>query len=426
MIYLLKERFTSLLRDSEKYTRTDMVYLARGGFWSFFSQIVGSLASFLVVLLLANFLSKEEFGQYRFVLSLISIIIILTLPGIDPAIIRSIARKTILDFPNIVKTKIWWGLWSAGVSLLISGYYFSRGNTELFLAFAIAALFLPFIESYSVYSSYFKGKEDFKTSATYESISRVFQSAIIILTAIVSKNILWILVAYFAGQLLARLFFYRKTLRDENLQSYTENKNADTIKYGKDLSGTQVVGTLIGNIDKLLVWHFLGAEILAVYYIALTIPKNLILLCNIIPRVAFPRLSQNSWEPSDRNKILRKIFIFLGLLIIPGLAYELLVPFAIPLLFKGYTSSVPAALVLGFLITLTPVNALIDRMLQAMKLVRNILVLQVVALIAFCAMFLVLYEFFGASPIIAAIALVSSEAISFLAGIWLIKKAQTL
>ena len=33
MINKIKNRIYNILRQSEKYTQTDMVYLAKGGFW---------------------------------------------------------------------------------------------------------------------------------------------------------------------------------------------------------------------------------------------------------------------------------------------------------------------------------------------------------------------------------------------------------
>ena len=79
MIKKIKEKIYNLLRWSEKYTKTDMVYLAHGGFWLSFGQIISSLSSFLLAIAFANLLPKETYGNYKYILSIASI-----LPKTDP------------------------------------------------------------------------------------------------------------------------------------------------------------------------------------------------------------------------------------------------------------------------------------------------------------------------------------------------------
>ncbi len=421
----LETKVVKILRKTEQYTKTDMVYVFRSGFWSLFSQGVGSLSSFIVVVLLANLLSKESFGQYRFILSVISVLTLFTLPGVATAITRAIARKQNIHFSRVVKVQIKFGVVGLGVALLMAFFYFFNSNAELAAALFVTAIFLPFIEPFAIYGAYYKGRQDFKTSALYESISRVFQTAVIIIIALITRNIIAILAAFLVGQILARFFFYKKTMKDEKLalmaESIDENHDDDIIRYGKHLSGVQILSTIAANIDKLLVWHFLGAEILAIYYVALTIPKNIVLLCNIIPRIAFPKFSQNTWEPHERAKILRKIMLFSGALIIPAVLYFIVVPFVMPLIFKSYSASLSVAGVLAFLILLSPANAMINQVLQAKKSVNKIIFLQILTLVVFAFVFLILYKNFGPSAMAAAVALIVSEVAPLIAGIFFIR-----
>jgi len=61
----LKDKIYRLLRRSEKYFKTDMVYLAHGGFWLTLGQIISSAASFLLAIAFANLLPKETYGTYK-------------------------------------------------------------------------------------------------------------------------------------------------------------------------------------------------------------------------------------------------------------------------------------------------------------------------------------------------------------------------
>lgn len=422
----LKRRYVRLLRGLEQYTKTDMVYVMKGGFWSFLSQGASSASSALAVIILANLLSKESFGHYRLVLSIASLLSVLALPGINTAFMRSIARGENVDSKRLVKTEIRWGLFSSLVALFIAFYYFLGGTSVLAGALVLTAILLPFLQPFSIYSSYYKGKQDFKTAMIYDSAASVFQSAALIIVALITKSVLAALGAFMAGQIVSSLFFYLKTLRDEKalmvLKSDKEDQSAETIKYGKSLTATQIVGALAGNIDKLFVGYFLGAEILAVYSVALTIPNNIILLFNVIPRIALPKFARNAWEADERSRVIYRLFIFIGALLIPALIYFLLVPHVIPLIFKNYSASIPVAVILSFLILISPVNAVIDGVLTARKLVKRIIFSQTVTLITFVGAFFLMYLRFGPSPVGAAVALIISEVVQFLFGLLLLKR----
>ena len=63
-----------------------MVYLASGGFWTGVGQVSSALASFVSALLFANFLPRETFGVYRYVLTLAGILNSFSLTGLRGAL----------------------------------------------------------------------------------------------------------------------------------------------------------------------------------------------------------------------------------------------------------------------------------------------------------------------------------------------------
>jgi len=58
-----------ILRYSERYTQTDMVYFASGGFWLLLGQFISTISAFLLLIAFANFLPKEVFGTYQYILA---------------------------------------------------------------------------------------------------------------------------------------------------------------------------------------------------------------------------------------------------------------------------------------------------------------------------------------------------------------------
>ena len=74
------------------YTKTDMVYLASGGFWAVFSQLVVSFGTFLLAIAFAHFVSKEAYGEYKYILSIAGILGTFTLNGLATPLIKSLTN----------------------------------------------------------------------------------------------------------------------------------------------------------------------------------------------------------------------------------------------------------------------------------------------------------------------------------------------
>jgi O-antigen/teichoic acid export membrane protein len=81
-----------ILRWSEKYTGTDMVYLAHGSYClSGTSVIIGGI-SFLLALALANLFTKDAYGTYRYALTLFGMLSVASLRAMDTAVTQGAAR----------------------------------------------------------------------------------------------------------------------------------------------------------------------------------------------------------------------------------------------------------------------------------------------------------------------------------------------
>lgn len=419
----MKIRFYNLLSWLSKKTKTDMVYIAERGFWVLASQVGSALSALVVTVVLANILSQEAFGQYRFVLAVIPIIAIFTLPGIGTSMIRSVAKGKKVSFSKIVKAKISYGLLSSLASLLFSAYYLYASNQLLAYAFLVTAIFIPFYETFFIYSFYYKGKQDFKKSAIYESISRIFQAILLVSVVFFSKNIILLIAVFFVGKLLSSLFFYFKTKKDEaeNISlGKAGDADDDTISYGKHLSLIGILGLITSNIDKLFIWHFIGDKELAIYFIALVLPLNIVLVFNVLSRIAFPKFSQNDWEPKRYQNLLKRLGVYGLILLIPTAMYAAFSPWLIPFLFRSYSGSITAATLLSLLIIFSPLNAIIAQVLRAVKEIRQIVLLKSLVIFSFVIAFLFSYQSFGI--LAGAFALLASEFVILIAGTLLLRK----
>lgn len=332
----LKVKTHNFLRWTEQYTKTDMVYLAKGGFWLTLGQGISAISSFLLAIAFANLLPKETYGVYKYILSIAGLLAIPTLNGMNSAIIQATARGFEGSFIPAIKTKIRWGLLGGLFSLILSGYYYSQGNSVLVISFLIAAIFIPFMDSFGAYNALLQGKKLFKTSTQYTILSQLIAISSLIGTLFLTKNLFLIVLAYFTSWTLTRFIFLKITLK-----KFPPNQNQDpkTISYGKHLSLVGIVITIASYIDRLVLFHYLGATQLAIYSIAIAPPEQIKSIFKNLSILTLPKFAQST-KAEIRKTLPYKLFILFALLIGLIIAYTLAAPLLFKILFPKYIESV--------------------------------------------------------------------------------------
>lgn len=346
----LKQKIINILQWSEKYTRTDMIYLTKGGFWLSLGQIISAASRFLLAIAFANLLPKETFGTYKYVLSFAGILTISTLSGMNTAVVRTIAQGFEGCFIPALKTKLRWGVLGTLASLGIAGYYFLNNNIYLTICFLIVAVFLPLMSSFAIYQAFWQGRKRFDIQTKYYIIGQITATGILILTLFLSKNLLLILLAYFVPYTLLRFIFLQISIKKLHLSP--QRQDPQTISYGKHLSLVGVIGSIAGHLDKILIWHFLGAGSLAIYAFAILPPLVIKDVLKSIAGLALPKFSQRSKEELKAHlpkKILRISLLAIFIIIL----YALLTTPIYKIFFPQYLDSITYSRV--FIILLAPI-----------------------------------------------------------------------
>ena len=336
MINFIKEKTVAALKWSEQYTKTDMIYLAKGGFWLSLNQGISSLGALILSIAFANLLPKESFGIYKYVLSVCSILMIPSLNGILTSFNRSVAMGNEGDLKEGLKTQIKWSLIGSGASIAIALYYFLQQNQTLFFCFLIAAIFLPIFSNFNIYTSLLTGRKNFRLFSLLGISEVIFGIIVITLTLIFTKNPILIVFSYFIAYSFIRVVFLFKTLK-----KYPPNNNKDPemISYGKHLTVMRIVGEIYKYIDKILVFHYVGAAGLAIYSIAVSAPSQLNSLMNQIGVLAFPKYAQSNKDQALKN--LKSKIIILEIFSIAALIfYVVIAPVVFKLIFPKYLESI--------------------------------------------------------------------------------------
>ncbi|MBT6691332.1 oligosaccharide flippase family protein [Candidatus Parcubacteria bacterium] len=335
MLDKLQNKIYHLLRKSEEYTKTDMVYLAKGGFWLTLGQFISSGAAFLLAIAFANLLPKETYGTYRYVLSLVGVLNVFTLSGINTAVIQAVARKyEAVYWPSFV-AKLRWSLLASLGSLGIASYYYMGANLTLTISFVMVAVFLPLLRASGLYIAVLNGRKDFKLSATYNSLVRIVASLVMLSTLFFTDNIFFILAAFLIPDSIMQFIFTWVYIKKHPLNKDNDPK---TVSYGLNLSAMELLKTIAGQVDKILIFHYLGAAQLAIYAFT-TAPVSQIksVLLNL-KSLALPKLSEVD-EKDIKDSFLQKVRKLEIVVILIIILYAALAPLLYKFVFPQYIES---------------------------------------------------------------------------------------
>lgn len=335
----LIDRVEGLLRWSEKYMKTDMVYLAKGGFWLALGQILATASGLLLIIGFANLLPKDVYGNYKLVLSLAGILAAFTLTGMGTAVTQAVARGA----DGVFRTAFWVELrWSVLIMLAaLSGsiYYFVNGNRVIAISLVIVGVCVPIIESTSLYGDFLNGKKDFRTGALYGVIRGLVPATVILVTILLTKDVVLIVLAYFLSHAVTSSILYLRVLKKYRPTRETDHSNT---AFGKHVTLTNAISILAANLDKVLVFHYLGAVQLAVYGIAFSLPAQMKTLQKMVGTLAFPKMSSVSLQ-TIRSEIHKKAQrLLIGSVIVIAI-YIAAAPLIFRLVFPQYIEAVPVS-----------------------------------------------------------------------------------
>ncbi|MFZ2522899.1 MAG: oligosaccharide flippase family protein [Minisyncoccia bacterium] len=326
----------SLLRSLEKYTGTDMVYLAKGGFWINANTVIVTLFSFLLSILFAKYLQKEVYGNYQFIISISSIIGALTLTGMNTAVSQSVARGFEGVFRKSVVTQIRFSIIPILLGMFISLYYFLNDNLVLSLSVLIVSTTIPFTNAFNTWTAYISAKKDFYYFFIFNQLINFGYYFGLILLVIFLPSILWLVFFSFTLNTLLNFLVYLFVLRKYRPSDQFEE---EAIDYGKKFSLSNIIPFMVLNLDNIVVFHYLGATQLAIYAFASNVPERLGGLLRPVSLLAFPKFSEKGAD-EVRRIAPRKAFQLFWFALAGALVYCLLAPLLFRLFFPQYLESI--------------------------------------------------------------------------------------
>jgi O-antigen/teichoic acid export membrane protein len=336
MIGTMKAKFIHMLRFIERYTKLDIIYLSKSSSWLVSGQLFSTLASFLLAIVFADVLPKDTYGSYQYVISIASIFSIFALPGMTTALTRAASQGFDGSLIIATKARIRGGALGALIALIVAGYYLFAGNTTLAIGCLIIAVFLPIFDAFSNFNSYLQGKKEFRRSVTYMSAIQIVASIALAIAALLKPDFFILIFVYFAGYTILRFVFFLYVMKQIRPH---QPEDPSMLSYGKHLTAMGIIGAISGNLDKILLFHYLGGTEVALYSVAIAPAGQVKSLLGLGGSLLFPQLARYS-EEEIRRTMWRK-FLFFGIATVASItAYIIFIPIFIRIFFPKYESIV--------------------------------------------------------------------------------------
>jgi O-antigen/teichoic acid export membrane protein len=212
----LKARAITFLRSLERYTKTDMVYVAKGSFWLFSWQIFNTIFAFILSVIFANTLSKDNYGIYKYIISISGLVNAFSLTGSNTAVTRAVALGLEGEYRRSIIRQLKWSGPVIILSFGISLYYWIHGNALLAVGAAIVGLISPVITTSNTFTAFLNGKKDYKKLSIYNSYLSIITTVPLIVTVFFTHNPLVLATVYFSSTAIGNTIFILQRLKNIN------------------------------------------------------------------------------------------------------------------------------------------------------------------------------------------------------------------
>ncbi len=266
---LIYNRFTNF---TTKIIGLDTSYLAKNSFLGFIQQVVGVVCGLTIIYVFGHFGSKLLFGQYNYILSIFGLLGLVALPGLDSALIRSVAKGHDHAFIDGIMSKIRYSLLSVPIFVgFIIYHIYLKSEYEIALSLTLIALFFPLLTSLSLFNEFLTAKKKFVPLTILALVSSILTAILLCYAIYFTHNLIVITLMYIISTLapsFAGLWYALKMKRNKI-------KDKNLIKYGKFLSSLNFITWATGYAGQILLGSLLGLEKLAIYSAANRFPVSI-------------------------------------------------------------------------------------------------------------------------------------------------------
>lgn len=283
----------------------------------FTANIFYKFTGYLIVIILAKYLGKENLGKFFFAFSFTGLFIIFSELGINPFLTRLISRDkstTPLYMSNILGLRIILSLFCFLIAILIA-FFIQR---SLFIIILLASLFTLTESLYSSLSSLFLAYKKVKYNIMCGIPSKILLIFLVLLIVNLRPNLANIFWAHIIGSgfmLLLAIFITYTQIARINL-SFEPEVYKQIIKGSLPFAFLTIIGIIFYRIDSVMLGMMKSYTEVGIYGAGYKLREAILFIPNSIAMILYPQMAELYTRPRE----LKKLYIrSIKWLIIPGI-----------------------------------------------------------------------------------------------------------
>lgn len=311
-----------------------------------------------------RYTTVEIYGKYQLVMSFISIVAVLSIPGFSMSAQLSAAQEKHGNLEILFRKKIYFSFISTVILVVIGLYYqLIKNDEEIGYMLYIISFLYPFYNIRSIWESWLTAIGEYKKLSLIQIYYALIGLISLVISLIAIKNIYLVVFITFSCIAIANIliikYFQKKVIN--------KIKDNELITYGYKLSWAMIIPVVM-SFDKLIIAEYLTIKDVAIYSVAILFPSYIKTLYNIISRLITPSISsaknvKEAWDYLKPKLVKISILFFLI-----GLIGFFIIEYLMHILYtdKYIESGIYAKWLWLFIVLSVPVTYLAD-ILRAQK-----------------------------------------------------------
>ncbi|HSX41745.1 MAG TPA: oligosaccharide flippase family protein [Candidatus Saccharimonadales bacterium] len=242
--------------------------LIANGLWVTSKYVVLSASGLVLSLGFAHLSTKEVFGQYQFVLSLLAILSIFSLPGLNMAALKAIAKNDRRAVLEAITRSFKSSLLAIPILLGYATYLLLHRQTSLGLTVAMAGLLFPFFYAPNTWYVFYEGRLIFRPVAIRTVAASLLVTAAVLAALFFKLNLFWLVFTYLFLSAAFTGYFYWEIRRVIKAAPPSKGEKGLDVRYGLHVSAQKFALTLSESLPALAVGFFLGHQAIASFQVA--------------------------------------------------------------------------------------------------------------------------------------------------------------
>ena len=264
-------------------------------------RLAQQLISFVSFFFIVKYVPQEIVGHYHFVLSVVALVSITSLPGMRTAVVQAMARGQAGFFKVATRYCFLGSSLGSAILLVIAAYHYIWLNDFIMaVAFVIAACLNPAAKGFMLWKTSYAGEERFKMLSVLNTVGTLITSSFLMLSVLfyTDSHVVLLAIALIVPALQNLILTAYEFQRHK---SSTEAED-DLRVYGIKSSKYHILPVIAGEIDRISIYSFISASELALYNVAMKIPEIFKTLIRNLGTVIMPKLAR---MPSYSQKLNR-------------------------------------------------------------------------------------------------------------------------